>query len=210
MTVTMRWIYTALLSILITMTPAETKDNTRPEQKVRPASQAGRFYDSDAASLAHEVDSLLARHANMDGYADVAALIVPHAGYYFSGNVAAAAYSALDPQRRYKAVAKTATGFYKIQPRPWVKRVSTFFKKQEQFGMQSSPVFIEGIINLTILETIKQETIDKWGYIPYNRAENTGGYNYADNLSFLRNHHRYVLAQQGAQPAAHPCDHAGF
>ena len=104
MTVTMRWIYTALLSILITMTPAETKDNTRPEQKVRPASQAGRFYDSDAASLAHEVDSLLARHANMDGYADVAALIVPHAGYYFSGNVAAAAYSALDPQRRYKRV----------------------------------------------------------------------------------------------------------
>lgn len=41
--------------------------------------------------------------------------------------------------------------------------------------MQSSPVFIEGFINLTILETIKQESVDKWGYNPYNKIENTGG-----------------------------------
>ena len=73
------------------------------EPVVRPATQAGRFYESDAQVLAHEVDSLLARHAQSD-YEDVAALIVPHAGYYFSGNVAASAYARLNPKKSYKRI----------------------------------------------------------------------------------------------------------
>ena len=60
---------------------------------VRPATQAGRFYDGNPQRLSHEVDSFLALHAKDRQYENVAALIVPHAGYYFSGNVAAAAYT---------------------------------------------------------------------------------------------------------------------
>jgi len=46
----------------------------------------------------------MACHAN-DGILDcVAALIVPHAGYYFSGNVAASAYALLNPQKPYKRI----------------------------------------------------------------------------------------------------------
>ena len=71
---------------------------------VRPATQAGRFYESDARLLSHEVDSLLARHAQRTGDEDVAALIVPHAGYYFSGNVAASAYARLHPEKKYKRI----------------------------------------------------------------------------------------------------------
>jgi AmmeMemoRadiSam system protein B/AmmeMemoRadiSam system protein A len=71
---------------------------------VRPATQAGRFYESDPRTLANEIDSLLARHANGSSYDNVAALIVPHAGYYFSGNVAASAYARLDPQRKFKRI----------------------------------------------------------------------------------------------------------
>ena len=48
---------------------------------VRPATQAGRFYESDPKVLGQEVDSLLARHASNKPYENVAALIVPHAGY---------------------------------------------------------------------------------------------------------------------------------
>ena len=72
---------------------------------VRPATQAGLFYEGNPQLLSHEVDSLLARHTK-DGnvYDNVAALIVPHAGYYFSGNVAASAYAKLDPQRKYKRI----------------------------------------------------------------------------------------------------------
>jgi AmmeMemoRadiSam system protein B/AmmeMemoRadiSam system protein A len=35
---------------------------------------------------------------------NVAALIVPHAGYYFSGNVAASAYKSIDPKKQYKRI----------------------------------------------------------------------------------------------------------
>ena len=75
-----------------------------PIPVVRPATQAGRFYESDARLLSHEVDSLLARHAQSGDDEDVAALIVPHAGYYFSGNVAASAFARLNPDRKYKRI----------------------------------------------------------------------------------------------------------
>ena len=71
---------------------------------VRPATQAGRFYDGDPQRLSHEVDSFLALHAKDGQYQDVAALIVPHAGYYFSGNVAAAAYMSLPKDKTYKRI----------------------------------------------------------------------------------------------------------
>ena len=72
---------------------------------VRPATQAGRFYEGDPQVLSSEVDSLLAKHWKEGAVCEnVAALIVPHAGYYFSGNVAASAYALLDPQRKYKRI----------------------------------------------------------------------------------------------------------
>ena len=71
---------------------------------VRPATQAGRFYENDSRILSHEIDSLLARHANDQKLGSVAALIVPHAGYYFSGNVAASAYAQLNPKKPYKRI----------------------------------------------------------------------------------------------------------
>ena len=71
---------------------------------VRPATQANRFYTGDARELSEEVDSLLALHRNDKKYDNVAAVIVPHAGYYFSGNVAASAYMAIDPKKQYKRI----------------------------------------------------------------------------------------------------------
>ena len=70
----------------------------------RPATQAGRFYEGDPRILSHEVDSFLARHTGEETYDNLAALIVPHAGYYFSGNVAASAYARLNPKKPYKRI----------------------------------------------------------------------------------------------------------
>lgn len=66
---------------------------------VRPAAVAGLFYPGDARSLARDVDSLLAA-APLDTTAEPRqpkALIVPHAGYPYSGPVAACAYARLRP-----------------------------------------------------------------------------------------------------------------
>ena len=71
---------------------------------VRPATQANRFYTGDARELSEEVDSFLALHKGDTKYNNVSAVIVPHAGYYFSGNVAASAYMAIDPKKQYKRI----------------------------------------------------------------------------------------------------------
>ena len=78
--------------------------NVETKPFVRPATQAGRFYMGDAKELGEEVDSLLALHAKDRKYEHVAALIVPHAGYYFSGNVAAAAYQSIPDNVQYKRI----------------------------------------------------------------------------------------------------------
>ena len=81
-----------------------TNDVQHDKPLVRPATQAGRFYDANPETLRQEIDSLLALHANDRSYDEVAALIVPHAGYYYSGNVAAAAYATLRPEKSYRRI----------------------------------------------------------------------------------------------------------
>jgi len=67
---------------------------------IRPAAVAGMFYPGDARTLAAEVDDLLGgatQPVPRLGYPK--ALIVPHAGYVYSGAVAARAYDELIPAR---------------------------------------------------------------------------------------------------------------
>ena len=74
------------------------------EPVIRPATQANRFYTGDAKELSEEVDSFLAQHRGETVYNNVAALIVPHAGYYYSGNVAATAYMSMPKDKPYKRI----------------------------------------------------------------------------------------------------------
>ena len=94
-----------LLTILTTiMMMNMCNGQTNREPVVRPATQANRFYTGDAGELSKEVDSLLALHRGETIFNNVAALIVPHAGYYFSGNVAAAAYMSVPKEKQYKRI----------------------------------------------------------------------------------------------------------
>ena len=81
-----------------------TSCNEQKTPVVRPATQANRFYTGNPEELSQEVDSFLALHSSRTTYQNVAALIVPHAGYYFSGNVAASAYMTLNPKKSYKRI----------------------------------------------------------------------------------------------------------
>jgi MEMO1 family protein len=67
---------------------------------VRPAAVAGMFYPRDARALGAEVDELLGAVEELAprlGFPK--ALVVPHAGYIYSGPVAARAYDELAPAR---------------------------------------------------------------------------------------------------------------
>lgn len=65
----------------------------------RPPAVAGSFYPGDPAALAASVDRLLAAFPATSG-APPKVLIVPHAGYIYSGATAAAAYAKLLPLRQ--------------------------------------------------------------------------------------------------------------
>lgn len=62
-----------------------------PAENVRKAVWAGSFYESDPVRLAAQVDAYL-ENAPAGPGADIQALVVPHAGYVYSGRVAACAY----------------------------------------------------------------------------------------------------------------------
>ncbi|OAN50078.1 AmmeMemoRadiSam system protein B [Magnetospirillum moscoviense] len=68
---------------------------------IRPTAVAGQFYPADAAQLAQQVDSYLGQAgARAQARAQVPkALIAPHAGYVYSGPVAASAYALLEGGR---------------------------------------------------------------------------------------------------------------
>lgn len=70
---------------------------------VRPTAVAGVFYPGDPATLRAEVESLLTAAATSDiarqPHGPIKVLIVPHAGYVYSGPVAAAGYAQLAAER---------------------------------------------------------------------------------------------------------------
>ena len=67
---------------------------------VRPAAVAGQFYAGTGQALREEVDALLAEAPQPGPDAQAPkAVIAPHAGFMFSGSVAATAYRRLEPAR---------------------------------------------------------------------------------------------------------------
>ena len=70
-------------------------------QKIRPPAVAGSFYPGHQQTLSNDVDALLesARLSFTETQVAPKAIIVPHAGYIYSGPVAATAYATLFPLR---------------------------------------------------------------------------------------------------------------
>ncbi|HZU90543.1 MAG TPA: AmmeMemoRadiSam system protein B [Stellaceae bacterium] len=68
---------------------------------IRPAAVAGRFYPGDPAALAQQVGAFLAAAERPAATPALTpkAIVAPHAGYVYSGRVAASAYARLAPGR---------------------------------------------------------------------------------------------------------------
>lgn len=80
------------LDAAITARPETTdRDNLTEPKKIRPAAGAGSFYPAEAKTLYDQVAALYAAAPPL-GLKGVNAILVPHAGYIYSGKVAAAAF----------------------------------------------------------------------------------------------------------------------
>jgi hypothetical protein len=73
------------------------------EKDVRPPAVAGSFYPADPAELGKLIDSLLAQ-ANTPAMPNVPVIVSPHAGYVYSGAVAAHAYAVLKGRKPDRVV----------------------------------------------------------------------------------------------------------
>jgi AmmeMemoRadiSam system protein B/AmmeMemoRadiSam system protein A len=65
---------------------------------------AGRFYPSEPAELQGMLRDFYAKAKPDQHKGEVIAIISPHAGYIFSGQVAASAFNQVDPDKEYKTV----------------------------------------------------------------------------------------------------------
>ena len=84
-----------ILSLAFTFS-SSGKKNERKNTPVRKAAVAGGFYPGDKATLEKYVDTLLLQAGPPAIKEPIRAIMVPHAGYVFSGLVAAYAYKELE------------------------------------------------------------------------------------------------------------------
>ena len=87
-------------------TPGLIETSTPRPENIRPPAVAGMFYPAEPAQLEATVDGLLRQGSQVPQ--EPIALIVPHAGYVYSGGVAAMAFKQLQG-REYEAVVLIGT-----------------------------------------------------------------------------------------------------
>ncbi len=98
-------------SIFHLATSASQSSAEPAQQKIRPAGVAGSFYPADPLKLASMIDGMLAQAHPPAIQGHVLAVVAPHAGYPYSGPVAAYSYSLLKG-RKFARVVVIAPSHY--------------------------------------------------------------------------------------------------
>jgi AmmeMemoRadiSam system protein B/AmmeMemoRadiSam system protein A len=75
---------------------------------------AGTFYPSNPTELKAELASFFEAAENKTINKTAAAIIVPHAGYVFSGQVAASAYAQIDPEKQFENIFIIGTSHHTV------------------------------------------------------------------------------------------------
>ena len=103
------WLTVPLIALLV-FTPLRHV-SAGDSQKVRQAAVAGSFYPADPKALSAMIDDLLAQVSGPPITDPILAVVAPHAGYEYSGPVAAYTYAALKG-RKYSRVVVIAPSHY--------------------------------------------------------------------------------------------------
>jgi AmmeMemoRadiSam system protein B len=105
----MAWLMAPLVAFLVTA-PIRHVDGAG-QQKVRLAAVAGAFYPSDPKELSAMIDGMLAQASPPPADGPIVAAVAPHAGYPYSGPVAAWTFAALKGHK-YSRVVVIAPSHY--------------------------------------------------------------------------------------------------
>lgn len=90
---------------------ARKKEPNKPNPKlyymltnIRQPAVAGRFYDDDPGKLRNHLESLFAQAVDPLTNQNISAVILPHAGFVFSGQVAASGVNQLNPDNHFTTI----------------------------------------------------------------------------------------------------------
>jgi AmmeMemoRadiSam system protein B/AmmeMemoRadiSam system protein A len=110
---TMAWLMTQCIALLVTapILHVRAAQDSTGHQKIRPAAVAGAFYPADPKELTQMIDELLAKATPPPVDGEILAAVAPHAGYPYSGPVAAWTYAALRGHK-YSRVVVIAPSHY--------------------------------------------------------------------------------------------------
>lgn len=101
-------IFRCLIIVLFTILVIDCKSQKNElESKVcvdREPVVAGSFYPDSPEALKSRLESLFASAERVKTYNEVLAIIAPHAGYIYSGKVAASSYNQIDPDKEYENI----------------------------------------------------------------------------------------------------------
>jgi len=95
-------VFTIFLSLVLILTNG--CNNSSQAQKIRKAGVAGAFYPADKNDLKKVIKEYLAGAQSKKISSPVTALIAPHAGYVYSGHVAAESYAQLKDREIERAI----------------------------------------------------------------------------------------------------------
>lgn len=99
-----RWINDCVILFLMFALNVSGQNTNSMQLKDRQPAVAGMFYEGDSASLEARLKSLFAVAKARMSEDEVAAVIVPHAGYMYSGGVAASGFNQIPADTKYERV----------------------------------------------------------------------------------------------------------
>jgi AmmeMemoRadiSam system protein B/AmmeMemoRadiSam system protein A len=97
---TSRLVLCLFLSLSLLVTPTVSQN----EQADRQPAVAGQLYPSQKEELSLTLKKLFAKAAPSRKIKNVLAIVSPHAGYPFSGEVAASSFNQIDPSKKYENI----------------------------------------------------------------------------------------------------------
>ena len=138
--------------------------------KDRKPAVAGTFYPATNTALKNQL-KILFENVPETTEDDVAALIVPHAGYVFSGKVAASAYAKIDRKARYKNIFIIGRSHHKF-----FDAVSIYPKGH----------YITPLGEVKINDETASQLIEKHGFIYYDEEADRAEHSLEVQLPFLQ------------------------
>lgn len=140
---------------------------------VRQPAVAGSFYPSSSSKLRTQLAGFFQSVEKKQNSGEITALIAPHAGYVFSGEVAASAYAQLNPEQTYEHIFLLGTSHHVL-----LTGASIYNQ-----GNYSTPL---GIVNVDT--KLANELIEKYSFFDYVPAAHSREHSIEVQLPFLQYH----------------------